>query len=387
MLSRESKTILLLTGASHFSVHASMLIFPAIMATLKEEFQVGLDTLGWMYMLSSFMFGLGAIPAGFVEKKVGGRRLLFTFQMGASLAALIIVIAPNEIVMTAGMMLMGLSASIHHPAALTIISRRVRQTSRGMGYHGIAGSLGLAAGPLLAAWFATALDWRFAYGSMVLLWIILAVATVRLIPEHHGIEDAAGAPTPPATRRRPLFAYYLVAAFIGLTFTGFTTYMPIYFSENLGQLFSTLNGVMAGGFATTLVLLAGMPGQFIGGKWGDRYPKTPLLLIICLIHIPLLLVFHGGSGELALLSGIVLGFVHFMYQPIGNAMIAEYTSSSSRGIGYGFSFFLSFGVGSFASGVGGLVAVHYGVASVFLFVAVVMGAATLVSLYLHRITH
>ncbi len=255
-----------------------------------------------------------------------------------------------------------------------------------MGYHGIAGSLGLATGPLLAAWFATALDWRFAYGSMVILWVLLAATTAILIPKYHGIEDAAGTPTPPDTRRRPLFAYYVVAALIGLTFTGFTTYMPIYFSENLGQLFSAPSGVMAGGFATTLVLLAGMPGQFIGGKWGDRYSKTPLLTIICLIHIPLLLVFCAGSGELALLSGILLGFAHFMYQPIGNAMIAEYTSSSSRGIGYGFSFFLSFGVGSLASGVGGVVAIHYGVMAVFFFVAVVMAAAALVSLYLHRIT-
>ncbi|MBH31885.1 MAG: hypothetical protein CMG71_07875 [Candidatus Marinimicrobia bacterium] len=386
MLSRESKIILLLTGVSHFSVHASMLIFPAIMATLKEEFQVGLDTLGWMYMLSSFMFGLGAIPAGYVERKIGGRRLLYIFQLGASLAALTIVLAPNGTIMTAGMMLMGLSASIHHPAALTIISRQVRQTSRGMGYHGIAGSLGLASGPLLAAWFATALDWRFAYGTMALLWILLAATTAMLIPKHHGMEDAAGTPTPPTTRRRPLFAYYVVAALIGLTFTGFTTYIPIYFNENLGQLFSAPSGVMAGGFATMLVLLAGIPGQFIGGKWGDSYSKTPLLIVICLIHIPLLLVFRAGLGELALLSGIILSFVHFMYQPIGNAMIAEYTSSSSRGIGYGFSFFLSFGVGSLASGVGGVVAVHYGVAAVFLFVAVVMVAATLVSLYLHRIT-
>ncbi len=386
MFSRESKTILLLTGASHFSVHASMLIFPAIMTTLKGEFNVGLDTLGWMYMLSSFMFGLGAIPAGFVERKVGGRRLLLTFQLGAALSAGIIVLAPNGTVMTVGMMLMGLSTSIHHPAALTIISRRVRQTSRGMGYHGIAGSLGLASGPLLAAWFATALDWRFAYGTMILLWILLATATAMLIPQHHGMEDAVGAPAPPATRRKPLFAYYIVAALIGLTFTGFTTYMPIYFSENLGRLFSAPNGVIAGGLATTMVLVAGMPGQYIGGKWGDRYSKTPLLIIICIIHIPLLLLFRGGSGEIALVSGIVLGFVHFMYQPIGNAMIAEYTSSASRGIGYGLSFFLSFGVGSLASGIGGVVAVNYGVAAVFHFIALVMVAAVLVSLYLHRIT-
>ncbi|MEE2876393.1 MAG: MFS transporter [Candidatus Neomarinimicrobiota bacterium] len=385
MFTRESKIILLLTGASHFSVHVSMLIFPAIMTTLQGEFNVDLDTLGWMYMLSSFMFGLGALPAGMFEQKVGGRRLLLTFQTGAIAGGLLIIFSPDKTVMTVGMMLMGLSASIYHPAGLTIISRRIRQTSKGMGYHGIAGSLGLASGPLLGAWFATTLDWRYAYGSMILLWIVLAVATALLIPPSHGMEDAEGTPAPAATRRKPLFAYYMIAALIGLTFTGFTTYMPIYFSENLGTLFSAPNGVIAGGLATTLVLMAGMPGQFIGGKWGDRYLKTRLLFVICLLHIPLLLVFRLGSGETALLSGILLGFFHFMYQPIGNAMIAEYTSSASRGIGYGFSFFLSFGVGSIASGIGGVIAVHYGVSAVFLSIALVMAASAAVSLYLHRI--
>ncbi len=86
-----------------------------------------------------------------------------------------------------------------------------------------------------------------------------------------------------------------------------------------------------------------------------------------------------------LLSGLILGVVHFMYQPIGNAMIAEFTSSASRGIGYGFSFFLSFGIGSFASGIGGIIAVNYGVPSVFLFTAFLMAAAVAVALYLRKI--
>lgn len=362
-----------------------MLIFPAIMITLQEEFQVGLDTLGWMYMLSSFMFGLGALPAGWFERKVGGRRLLLIFQIGAALSGLVIVFAPDRTVMTVGMLLLGLSASIHHPAALTIISRRVRQTSRGMGYHGIAGSLGLAAGPILAAWFATSLNWRYAYGSMVLLWSILAFATSALIHPRSGMEDVQGAPSPVKTRLKPLVAYFAVATLIGLTFTGFTTYLPVFFSENLGHRFSNSDGVVTGGFATTLVLLAGMPGQYIGGKWGDRYNKSLLLIGICAAHLPLLLFFRYGAGEWLLFSGLLLGVAHFMYQPIGNAMIAEFTSSASRGIGYGFSFFLSFGVGSLASGIGGMIAVTYGIASVFLFTAVLMAVAVVVALYLRQI--
>ena len=385
MFTRESKIILALTGVSHFSVHASMLIFPAIMITLQKEFGVGLDTLGWMYMLSSFLFGLGALPAGWFEQRLGGRRLLLIFQIGAALSGLVIILASDRFVMTAGMMLMGLSVSIYHPAGLTIISRRIRQTSRGMGYHGIAGSLGLAAGPFLAAWFATTIGWRYAYGTMMVLWVFLAVATAVLITPRHGMTDVHGAPAPAETRLKPLFVYYVVAALIGLASTGFITYMPVFFSENLGHLFSELDGVITGGFATTLVLIAGMPGQFIGGKWGDRYNKCRLLILISAVHVPLLLAFRYGPGEWVLLSGLILGVVHFMYQPIGNAMIAEFTSSASRGIGYGFSFFLSFGIGSFASGIGGIIAVNYGVPSVFLFTAFLMAAAVAVALYLRKI--
>lgn len=384
-MTSESKIILLLTGASHFSVHASMLIFPGIMTTLQSEFNVGLDTLGWMYMLSSFMFGLGSLPAGWLEQKVGARWLLITFQICASLSGLIVVFAHDWIVMTLGMMLMGLSASIYHPAGLTIISRRIRQTTRGMGYHGIAGSLGLAVGPLLASWFASTLNWRFAYVTMILLWVILAVGTAMYIPTRHSIENVKGTSGPTRTRMRPLFTYYLITALIGLAFSGFTTYMPVFFSQNLRNIFSGFNGVVAGGLATTIVLMAGIPGQYVGGIWGDRYNKTRLLFIICIIHIPLLLAFLAGSGGIALFCGILLGFVHFMYQPVGNAMIAEYTSSESRGIGYGFSFFLSFGVGSLASGIGGSVAVHYGVSTVFLFTAILMLLAALVAFYLKKI--
>ena len=386
MLNKESKIILCITGVSHFSVHASMLIFPAIMITLQDCLNVGLDTLGWMYMLSSFMFGLGSIPAGFLEKKFGGRNLLVVFQIGASISGLIIIFANDLTIMTFGMMLLGLSASIYHPAGLTIISRRVLQTSKAMGYHGIAGSLGLAAGPLLAAWFASIIDWRFAYFTMIVFWVILSVVTVFLIPAEHISVDVKEKITPKRSILRPLITYYFITSLIGLAFTGFITYMPIFFSNNTYSFFLINDKIFAGGIATTIVLIAGIPGQYFGGKWGDSYSKTRILFITCIMHVPLLLVFYYGSGLIILISGILLGFVHFIYQPIGNAMIAEYTSSSSRGIGYGFSFFLSFGVGSIASGAGGVLAVQYGVSSVFLFVAFLMIIATIASVFLMRIT-
>ena len=85
-----------------------------------------------------------------------------------------------------------------------------------------------------------------------------------------------------------------------------------------------------------------------------------------------------------ILSGVLLGVVHFMVQPIGNALIAKLTSDTSRGLGYGISFFLSFGIGSLASGFGGNLAVKYGVSMVFPFVAILMLMVFFVALFLKR---
>ena len=56
---------------------------------------------------------------------------------------------------------------------------------------------------------------------------------------------------------------------------------------------------------------------------------------------------------------------HFIWQPVGNSLIAQISHSKHRGLSYGISFFLSFGVGSFAAGIGGLIAENFGINMVF----------------------
>lgn len=384
MFSRDSKIILVLTGLSHFTVHSSMLIFPAIMGILMKEFEVDLSTLGWVYMISNFMFGLGAIPAGWIERKIGGRTLLLIYLLGTAVSGIMIVLSKDLITLTVALMILGLFCSIYHPAGLTLISRRISQTSRAMGYHGIAGSSGLAAGPLLAAWVASIVSWRWAYGSLALFCLALAAVTAIVIPmRKRAVHEKVATQSGP-TRIVPLFLYYIIAVLIGLTFYGFSTFMPIHFSENLEGVFEGLDGVVKGGFFATLVLIAGIPGQLMGGRWGDRFNKVRLLQLIAFAHIPLLIGFGMKSSGIMITSGILLGVVHFMAQPIGNVLIAGFTSDTSRGLGYGISFFLSFGIGSLASGFGGNLAVKYGVSMVFPFVAILMFLVFFVTLFLRR---
>lgn len=385
MFSRESRILLIITGLTHFAVHAVMVMYPVIIKVLQHEYGVDLATLGWIYGLSGFMFGLGAIPSGWLESRVGGRRLLLVCQLGLVLSCLGLFFSQSLAHVTIALFFLGLAASIYHPAGLTLISRSTRQISRAMGYHGVAGNLGLALGPLLGSLFAAKISWRAGYGFVALLCLALLWATAVFLPSSSSPRSRTEAMENRVTRIRPLVVYYAIVVLVGFTFYGFATFMPTHFSENLGGPFQDVDVIIKGGLFSTFVLVSGIAGQLIGGKLGDSFRRTLLLPLIMLAHVPLLVFFGLESWGVMVMSGIFLGIVHFSFQPIGNSLIAEFTTPAARGLGYGVSFFLSFGVGAIGSGVGGNLAVSYGVAMVFPFLAGWMALAFVLSLFLKRL--
>lgn len=385
MFTRESKIILLITGLSHFAVHYGMLVFPAVRLVLKAEFGADLDVLGWVGGVSGFMFGLGAIPAGWLENKLGGRKLLLICQVGIAVAGGVAFLSRDLLQLTGSLFLLGFFASIYHPAGLTLISKRIRQISRAMAYHGIAGSGGLAAGWVVAAWFAANISWRAAYGAMALFFLILALTTAILIPSRKGASAQEEVLHAGATRVRPLMIYYAIVIVVGLSFYGLN-YLPVHFSRNSGTVMANMDAVFRMGLLTTFVFMAGALGQIIGGKMGDRFNRAKLLPWILLGNIPLLIAVGYTSGYWLLAFSIGAGVVFFAFQPIGNSLIADYTKSPARGLGYGVSFFFSFGAGSFAEPMGGYIAVNHGVEMIYLLMAILLTLAFIIALYLRRVS-
>lgn len=385
MFTRESKIILSITSLSHLAIHYSILIFPAVRLVLREEFGAELDLLGWVGGVSGFMFGLGAIPAGWLENKLGGRSLLLICQGGMAVSGVIAFLAQSLVQLTVALFFLGLFASIYHPAGLTLISKRIRQISRALGYHGIAGSMGLSAGWVVAAWFAAHISWRVAYGLSALLFLVLALATALLIPSKRHSTPEDEIPSPGATRLQPLVVYYAIVVLVGLSFYGLN-YLPVHFNENSGAMLSNVDAVFRNGLLTTLVFMAGALGQIVGGRLGDTYERTKLLPFILLVNVPFLVAVSYTASFWLLASAICLGVTQFAFQPVGNSLIADYTKSPARGLAYGVSFFISFGVGSVGEPIGGFLAVHYGVERLFLLMAVALAVAFLLSVYLKKVS-
>ena len=148
--------------------------------------------------------------------------------------------------------------------------------------------------------------------------------------------------------------------------------MPVHFAENTDIIFPSISGNMKAGIFPTMVFIAGVGGQLIGARIGERFHKPTVLIFIIMANIPFLLLMGYTSDLILIFSGIMLGIAYFSNQPIGNTLIAEFTHSQNRGLGYGISFFLSFGIGSFAAGFSGLIAENMGISTVFPAMAILL---------------
>ena len=358
------------TAFSHLAVHGQMMVFPTLMLLFHHEFDLGLDTLGIMATAGAFMFGVGAIPAGFLEGKLGGRVLLLIYQVGSIIGGLGLILAKNPFQMTIGLAILGLASSIYHPAGLTILSRRLTNLSKGMAIHGVAGSIGLALGPLFAGAAAEFGSWRVSYLIWIILQAILVFVTFFMIKRRNKPIVDESIPNIIEIKDKPSIAlYYIMATAMGFSFGGFTTYMPTLFGSQTSGIFALLPETLKAGFFTTLVFTSGILGQTIGGYVGDRYSRSFLLFWIVILNMPFLFLMGFTSGWGLLMSSILLGVVYFLNQPVSNALLAELTPSSHRGIGYGISFFLSFGIGGIAPAICGWITNQYSIEMVFPFMA------------------
>jgi len=384
-MNKENKIVMGVTAFSHLVVHAQMMVFPTLMLLFHHEFDLGLDRLGIMASVGAFMFGVGAIPAGFLEAKLGGRALLLIYQVGSIIGGLGLIFAKTPVQMTIGLGILGLASSIYHPAGLTILSRRLKNLSKGMAIHGVAGSLGLALGPLFSGAAAEFGSWRVSYMIWIILQGILVFVTFFMIKRRNKpFEDETKKEIFGIKDKQSIVLYYLMVMALGFSFGGFTTYMPSLFGSQTTGIFALFPETLKAGFFTTLVFTSGILGQTIGGYVGDRYSRSLLLFWIVILNMPFLLSMGYTSGWILLISSILLGIVYFSNQPISNALLAELTPSSHRGIGYGISFFLSFGIGGIAPAVCGWITNQYSIEMVFPFMAISLIPAVIAGWFLMK---
>lgn len=342
---------------AHGILHVLIGIYPAVLLTLRRTFDADYATLGAVFTAATFLYGAGSIPTGFIVNRVHPLTIVRVYLAMATAAALTVALAPSETLFAAGLLLLGLAGSPYHAAAMTLISRASGNSPRLLAHHGMAGSLGLAAAPAFGALLAAAVSWRLPFavaGGISALVLLTTLAVPRMAGPAADVPERRSRVSHGSTHLGALVLVYVITIALGFVFRGAVTFLPALTAERADVFPGT--DLVRGGLLAALVYFVGFFGQWWAARLGHRRSLEGTYAVLLLAQA-VLLAGVAATTDWGLVA-VLLGFsvVHFSAQPLDNVLTGKYTSLSRRGVGYGFSFGLSFGVGSFAAWAGGGVA-------------------------------
>ena len=415
----EVQKVTWLASYSHFITHGFMTLFPAVMVIIAGENSMSFMDIGIIANVGYFLYGIGAFPAGYLADRFGSKRILTIGIIGMSISSVLISMSWGIWSFAASYSLLGLFASIHHPAGLSLIARRVKEKKgKALGLHGVMGNVGLFLTPL----FAALCVWLFgSWRSSYLLFGILGFGLCALIH----LNKVSGEPdlcfkdlfnrktadepatdaekmeeeqqsTPETSAKKesipafiPVSLLLLFAGSIlsGFIFRGSLTFFPTLFKEEIHFITNHDEPVVIAGFLTSGVLSFGLIGAWFGGFINDKVKKPEFIpAIVFLIVAPALFLISRYSDSKLIVAGCIFSLIYYAWQPSQNYLVAKYTRKASLGKGFGVNFFLIFGVGSMATAIGGYVADDFGVDLFYWIMSIVALAAivTSVAVYYFR---
>ena len=231
--------LVLLVSCCHGLVHVFELSFASVEQLVAEEFGVSTAVTGWLGTTLRLPFGLCAIVAGWLADRYGARRLLVVYLFGCATAAATAWLSPSLGVLFVAMFMLGVFASIYHPAGVALISHHTRADNRtlALGYHGIFGSAGVAGGPFLAALvLAGNVSWRHYYLVLSVPGVLLGLLIARRLardgqPSYSADPDDPASP-PPLPARWDCYALLLLSAMLaGFVYAAVMNFLPRYMGE------------------------------------------------------------------------------------------------------------------------------------------------------------
>jgi MFS family permease len=389
-MDRNDRSIVGLVMVSHAIVHTYELTIPILMVIWLAEFPVTAATLGIVAAVGYGLFGLGALPSGVVSDRYGSQRMIALCLVGMGLSFVLLSFASSVVVIGVAIGLWGAAASIYHPAGLSLISTGVKDSGNGFAYHGMAGNVGIAFGPLVSVLLLWVLDWQqlalvLAAPAFVAVGFILK-AEIDEVAASDLESDGSGRASGPTSAAHLLSAskalflggfalVFLVIIFNGLYYRGILTFLPELLADfvDLSELGlgGGAPGEQIGGsdFVYVGLLMVGIAGQYVGGQTIERVAVEKGLLVgyACLVAIALLFVPASEAGLFPVVAvSLLLGFFLFALQPIYQATVAEYSPAESRGLSYGFTYLGQFGVGALGAAVVGFILTFSTVGTLFL---------------------
>jgi FSR family fosmidomycin resistance protein-like MFS transporter len=330
----------------HSYSHIFMLLYPTVVLALEPEFGKSYGELLVLMTLGNVLFGVAALPAGWLGDRWSAAGMMVVFFIGTGMASLLTGLMHSTLGIAAGLSLIGLFASIYHPVGMAWLVRNAENRGRALGVNGVFGSLGVASAALIAGVLTDLIHWRAAFIIPGLVSLATGLGLWVLIRSGKVLDIKADVKPRAAPARGAMVRAFIVLSVTmlctGLLFQSLSTAMPKIFAERLADL---TGGTAAGaGLLVSVVYLFGMLGQLAGGHLADRYSLRTTYLWVYLMQIPVLSLAASLSGSPLFAVVTMAVLLNTIGIPVENSLLSHYSPEKWRGTAFGAKFVLALGI-------------------------------------------
>jgi len=332
---------LLFLCASHTLLHVYTNLPLALLPILISEYGLSILIASIIVSIPRVFSLVFSVPSGLLADRLGHTKLISFSLFLLVFAASLILLFPNVETIVLGFSLTALASTFYHPPALSATSNISPSDflSRGLGFHGASGTLGISLGPITLGLILNWLGWRYAYLIWIVPIFVIAVTAFFVnidepLQRGHDERKGEGLTTPLKDVLSVTFLSFLLLVLFRSAAGGtISTYLTTYLTESKG-LDASLASIIFG-----LSPLIGLISVIIGGYAGDKLGwKRSYTLIVSTVTITLFFMFVSTSTIQTVLFYLVYGFFNIMTMPITGSLVAKIIPQKSRGTAYSLQF-------------------------------------------------
>lgn len=272
------RTLILSLGA--FTLGTELFVIAGVLPMLARDLGVGLPAAGQLVTVFALVYAAGAPVLASATGSVPRRRLLAGALTAFAAANVLAAFAPDFGWMLASRVLSALTACLFLPSALALAAHLAPPDRRGRALAMVILGLNISTvlGVPVGIWIASAWGWRWIFGAIALLSLLVAAGVRAILPE------VVPPPGISFSQRLAILRFPGVLRALSLTSVVLLSVFSVY--TYLAPILRASAGLGGTDLARLLFCFGatGAVGAWIGGLLADRFGSTPVLLCsICVL--------------------------------------------------------------------------------------------------------